>query len=1118
MTFTHLNVQSGYSLMNSTIKIHSLVETAKQTGFKAIALTDEGTMSGAISFYQACRDTGIKPIIGLKTTIVDRSLPFPMILIAKTNVGYKNLLKISTFNQKNEENMTLEMMRAYKEGLIFIQLTSSSPWADSIAARMFDKVEDSRKRWLEVLEGENFYLSIQDQDLHSERQLHTPMKEWVKNNNMNVVAVGDVRYLHKEDEAAYRCLRAINEGTRYNSERNKDRFYLKSTEEMENFFSEWWPEVLTATEEIVDACHVEMNLDRQLLPAYPTPDRKEPGEYLRELCEVSLNRKYRKEEKNIAMERLEHELSVITNMGFSDYFLIVWDFISYARDKGIHAGPGRGSAAGSIVAFLLDITQVDPLEYDLLFERFLNPERVNMPDIDIDFPDHRRDEVIAYVVEKYGSDHVAQICTFGTFAARSVLRELFKVLGIEESDASFILHQIPKATTSSLVNIVKQSTELKEYVRNSDRLKMLFRVATKLEGLPRHVSTHAAGVVLSDEPLIQYTALMKGQGEVPLTQLAMGDLEKVGLLKIDFLGLRNLSFIERLESKVKRYRNQEFSVNQIPLTDPLTFDLLKRGKTNGIFQLESHGMKSVLMRLKPNHFEDVVAVNALYRPGPMEYISTYIERKNGQKNVPFPHPDLKSILAPTFGVLIYQEQIMQVAQLVAGYSLGEADILRRAVSKKQADVLEDERMKFITGCKKRGYEEAIAHQLFDWVVKFSNYGFNRSHAVAYSLISYRLAYMKAHYPSYFIAELMNTHLGDRDKMTVYIREARDMGIKVRAPSINRSQILSQDDSGEISLGLTAIKGVGYQAAQVIVQERMNGAYRNLNDFCLRVDGKIVTRKVMESLVLAGSFDDLHQNRASVLASIDQALEQGELFKEFQDQPGFFGSELEMEMVHVDPFPPLKRLFMEKEVLGTYLSQHPLGQQRKCLRKKGIIPLQQANGLEAKRKVQVASSIENLREIRTKRGDSMAFVTISDETSELDGVLFPETYRGVKVWLKEQMLVLLEGRLEDRNGKKQLIIDQVSSFDSESLKAEPEQRLFIKVTKENEHKSIEKLKEVAEYFPGNTPVFIFRSEDRVTYRLDESYCLTVSRETLNNLNDFFGEASVALRSVNKEIEN
>ncbi|SFJ12377.1 DNA polymerase-3 subunit alpha [Halobacillus dabanensis] len=1115
MTFTHLNVQSGYSLMNSTIKIPSLVETAKQSGFKAIALTDEGSLSGTILFYQECKRSGIKPIIGLKTTIVDRSLPFPVILIAKSNVGYENLIKISTFTQKNGENMTLEMMKEHKEGLIFILLTSSSPWADSIANRMFDKIEDTRKRWLEALGEEDFYLSIQDQDLHSERQLHTPMKDWVQHNKMKVVAVGDVRYLHREDEVAYQCLRAIDEGTRYHSERNKGHYYLKTMKEMESFFSEWWPEVLTATETIVDACHVEMKLDRQLLPSYPTPNHEKPDGYLRELCEASLYRKYRQEERNKASERLEHELSVITRMGFSDYFLIVWDFISYARGKGIHAGPGRGSAAGSIVAFLLDITQVDPLEYDLLFERFLNPERINMPDIDIDFPDHRRDEVIAYVVEKYGSDHVAQICTFGTFAARSVLRELFKVLGIEDSDASFILNQVPKVTTSSLVNIVKQSTELKDYVRNSERLKMLFRVAAKLEGLPRHVSTHAAGVVLSEEPLIQYTALMKGQGEVPLTQLAMGDLEKVGLLKIDFLGLRNLSFIERMESKVKRYRDEEFSVNQIPLNDPLTFELLKRGKTNGVFQLESQGMKSVLMRLKPNHFEDVVAVNALYRPGPMEYIPTYIERKNGGKDVPFPHPDLKPILAPTFGVLVYQEQIMQVAQLVAGYSLGEADILRRAVSKKQADVLENERMKFITGCEKRGYEESVAHQLFDWIVKFSNYGFNRSHAVAYSLISYQLAYMKAHFPSYFIAELMNAHLGDREKLTVYIREARDMEVEVRAPSINRSQSLTQDENGEIRLGLTAVKGVGYQAAQAIIQERMNGAFRNLNDFCLRVDGKIVSRKVIESLVLAGCFDALHQNRASVLASIDQALEQGELFKEFQDQPGFFGSELEMEMVHVDPFPPLKRLLMEKEVLGTYLSQHPLGQQRRSLREKGIIPLQQANGLDSKRKVKVASSIENLREIRTKRGDPMAFVTLSDETSEMDAVLFPETYRDVKVWLKEQMLVLLEGRLEERSNRKQLIIDRVAAFNPENLKASPEQRLFIKVTEKNEYQSIEKLKEVAEYFPGNTPVFIFRSEDRVTYRLDESYCLTVSRESLNNLNDFFGETSVALRSVNKE---
>ncbi|MBN9655352.1 DNA polymerase III subunit alpha [Halobacillus sp. GSS1] len=1111
MTFTHLNVQSGYSLMNSTIKIKDLVRSAKESGFGAVALTDQDTMSGAVSFYEECKNEGLKPIIGMKTSVMDQTFSFPMILLAETTRGYHNLLEISTIVQTEKENLTLEQLAGYKEGLIFIQMTSSSPWAESISNRMTDKIETSRERWLDLLGHHRFYLSIQDRDLHSERQLHTPLREWVSKNGMKVVAIGDVRYLNREDADAFQCLRAIDEGARYSPENNDHHHYLKSQEEMEGFFGEWWPESLIATEDIVGACQVDLELNRQLLPSYPSPENKSSDEYLRQLCESTLSLKYDTKNRQQAVERLNHELSIISSMGFSDYFLIVWDFISYARENGIHAGPGRGSAAGSIVSYLLGITQVDPLAYQLLFERFLNPERITMPDIDIDFPDHRRDEVISYVAEKYGSDHVAQICTFGTFAARSVLRELFKVLKVDESDASFILHQIPKTTTSSLVEVVKKSEELKEYIRNSDRLKLLFRVATKLEGLPRHVSTHAAGVVLSEEPLVKYTALLKSQGPVSLTQYAMGDLEKVGLLKIDFLGLRNLSFLERMEQKVKRYRQKDFSISRIPLDDNLTFDLLKQGRTNGVFQLESQGMKNVLQRLKPSHFEDVVAVNALYRPGPMEYIPLYIERKHGQKNIEYPHPDLKPILAHTFGVLVYQEQIMEVARRVAGYSLGEADLLRRAVSKKQADVLEEERMRFIQGCKSKGYVDSIAHQLFDWIVKFSNYGFNRSHAVAYSLISYRLAYMKVHYPSYFMAELMNAHLGDHEKMTMYIREARDMKVKVKAPSVNRSQALNTDDSGEIRVGMTAVKGVGYQAAQAIIEERAKGPFRNLNDFCLRVDGKLVPRKVIESLVLAGAFDDLHQNRATVLASIDQALEQGELFKEFQDQPGFFGNELDMEMVEVEPFPPLKRLSMEKEVLGTYMSQHPLGHQRKDLDKKGVLPLREAQRL-TKRQVEVAVVIDGLREIRTKRGDPMAFLTISDETAEMDAVLFPEAYRNIKVWVKEQMLVHVKGKIDERKGQKQLIINHANPFGMNDVPGEKKQRLFIKVTEDHERYSIEKLKKLAEYFPGNTPIFIFRSEDRVTYKLDDTYCLELNDVSMGKLNEFFGESSVAVRPM------
>ncbi|WP_027955152.1 DNA polymerase III subunit alpha [Halobacillus kuroshimensis] len=1119
MTFTHLNVRSGYSLMKSTVKINDLVHEAKALGFESIALTDENTLSGALAFYEECRAQGIKPVIGLTTTIEDRSLLHPVRLLATSQTGYKNLMKIATWANTKDHPMNLETFADVSQGLIVIHMTSASPWGEPLSDRMFEHMEDGLNRWMHAVKKEDFYLSIQDLDLHSERQLHTPLREWTVEKGLQVTAVGDVRYIRKEEADAYQCLRAVDEGTRYTPNSAHGPFYLKSAEEMESFFGEWWPEVLEAADHIARRCQWDMDLNQQLLPTYPAPEGKSGAAYLRELCERALKKKY--DGKREAVERLNHELSVIESMGFSDYFLIVWDFIDFARAKGINAGPGRGSAAGSIVAYLLDITKVDPLEYQLLFERFLNPERITMPDIDIDFPDQRREEVISYVAEKYGKQHAAQISTFGTFAAKSVLRELFKVLHIEESDASFILHQLPKQATQPLVEIVRQSEELKDYIRNSEKLKQLFKIAAKLEGLPRHISTHAAGVVLSEKPLMEYTPLMKSQGEVYVTQLTMGDLEKIGLLKIDFLGLRNLTFMENLERKIQRAGNHSFTLDQIPLNDSATFSLLSEGKTNGVFQLESQGMKQVLTKLKPTHFEDVVAVNALYRPGPMEYIDTYIERKNKKAAIELPHEDLERILSPTYGVLVYQEQIMQVAGLAAGYSLGQADMLRRAVSKKQGGVLESERKAFVSGALENGYSEQVAEQLFDWIVKFSNYGFNRSHAVAYSLISYQLAFMKAHHPSAFMAELINANLGDRDKLATYIREAREMHVRVKAPSINKSGAAARGQRSEITMGFLSIKGVGYQAAKAIVEGRGQQPFRHLNDFCLRVDTKIVSRKVIEGLIIAGAFDELHSNRASALATIDQALEQGELFKEFQDQPGFFDQEMVMDMVDVEPFPLLKNLAMEKEVLGTYLSDHPLESQRKSLRRRGILALSQLYRMKMNKKVDTAAVVDSIREIRTKRGDPMAFLSMSDESAEVDAVIFPDTYRDVKVWLKEQMLVTTSGKVEERNGRKQLIIQSLHPFEmdeSSHESAQEERRLFVKVTDENENEALQQLKETAQYFPGNTPVFLFRSEDRKTYRLDESYGLQPTRDCLDQLNAFFGEKNVALRSNKKKAEN
>ncbi|UOQ94123.1 DNA polymerase III subunit alpha [Halobacillus shinanisalinarum] len=1110
MSFTHLHVHSGYSLMNSTIQIPSLVRKAKELGFTALALTDDNVMSGAVTFYKTCVEEGIKPLLGMRVHLEYKGETFPIVLLAKNSAGYQKLLSISTMKQTTQDQLSLSDLPKRTDNLAAVITVSDTSWGQSIINGMVDRVEEDLSEWHTYFNDLN--LGVKDYGVRVERQLHQPLKEWSSLKGIPVTAMNEVRYLEPSGSDAYYCLRAIDNGEKYALDAHRGSHeYLKAPGEVEDYYTEWWPEVLETNQRIVQSCDVQLDFDQQLIPAFPVPVGRTSDEYLRSLCEQELDSKYSKN-KEEAKARLNHELDVIMSMQFSDYFLIVWDFIDYAKKAGMEAGPGRGSAAGSIVSYLLGITQVDPLHYKLFFERFLNPERITMPDIDIDFPDDRRDEVIGYVANKYGSQHVAQICTFGTFASRSVLRELFKTMSVDHSDAAFILKYIKGGSSNTLKQQVQKSEPLKEYVRSSPHLQKVFQMATQLEGLPRHMSTHAAGVVISEEPLVRHTALMQGQNNVYLTQMAMGDIESVGLLKMDFLGLRNLSMMRRIEKKIQNYRNRNFSIETIPLDDESTFELLKQGRTNGVFQLESQGMKGVLQRLRPTHFEDVVAVNALYRPGPMEYIPVYINRKHGVEDIDYPHEDLQPILQSTFGVLVYQEQIMQVAQKLAGYSLGEADLLRRAVSKKQRELLVQQRQQFVTSSIAIGYLENVASELFDWIVKFASYGFNRSHAVAYSVISYQLAYLKAHYPSYFLAELINSTIGDRDKLSTHLREAKDLSAKLKEPSINHSHSYARDEHGSIRLGFLSIKGVGFQAAQAIIEARKEGLFKHLNDFCLRVPSKEVSRSVIESLIMAGAFDELQQNRASLLASIDQAMEQGELFKEFQDQPGLFSSDLDMggKEVSIEPLPILQQLTMEKEVLGTYLSEHPLEVHRPQLIQKKFITLNDAIRQQQPKSVKAAVVIEQIKEIRTKRGDPMSFLTISDETAEVDAVLFPDVYRGARLWIDSQMLAIIEGKVEERNGRKQWVITTISHFDEQGYENKPSQRLFIKTTISDESKALARLNKLSSYFPGNTAVLLFRSDDRKTYQLGESYSLNVSEECLRKLYEFFGTSSVALR--------
>lgn len=1116
MAYTHLQVKSGFSLMGSAITIPKLVEQANELQFEALALTDDEVMYGAIPFYRACTEKGIRPIIGMTVRLSDgNDSIIPVILLAKTNAGYHQLIRLSTKIQLEKiEGMELGEAKTFVKDLVCILPVSGSRLQDDFLETSHEDICQYLKRWKDIFGENDLYLGVKTSSSGGEETLNASVKAFSEAYQFQVTAINDVVYLKENDAIAFDCLQAMREGRKWSMTalEDKDR-YLRPEAEMAQLFSDW-PQVLETTCEIKDKCLVDLQFDERLLPSFPLPAGETADSFLESQCMEKVHSRYPVLTEEIK-RRLSYELHIIQSMNFSDYFLIVADFIEYARTQNILVGPGRGSSAGSIVAYVLGITDVDPIKYGLLFERFLNPERLTMPDIDIDFSDLRRDEVIEYVRKKYGEMHVAQIITFGTFAARSLIRELIKTMEIDDQDAAFVLKEISQQPKDNIVDLMKASPELNTYVKSSRELKALFAVAVKLEGLPRHISTHAAGVVISEKPLVEHVPLTTGGADTHLTQYPMNDLEAVGILKMDFLGLRNLTLLEKVIRSIGFSTGRRISLEQIPDDDGITYELLRSGRTNGVFQLESQGMKQVLTRLRPTSFEDIVAVNALYRPGPMDFIPNYIARKHGKEKVVYPHPDLTPILGRTYGVLVYQEQIMQIAHQIAGFSLGEADILRRAVSKKIHGMMERQKQAFLAGCRKNGYSSEVAEEIFGWIVKFSNYGFPRSHAVAYSKIAYQLAYLKANYPADFFAELMSQSRNQQDKLQLYLQELREMNIELLAPDINLSIGRYTVESGKIRMGLHSIKGVGNNVITEIIRARKDGGkpYANLFDFCLRVSPKLVSRSAIENLILAGAFDSTYSNRASLLASIDQAMEQGELFREFNDQPSLFQDTIDLEASYeeMEDFSQVKKLADEKELLGMYISSHPLKEYRKLLRVNGYLTLQQATAAPGKKK-KAAAVIQAVRTIRTKRGDRMAFLTVGDEQSEMEAVIFPDLFRDVNRFLKEEAIVFITGRIEERNGKLQWVLENMEVFTTEVLDATPKEQLFIRMAGSAGNKAMQVIKEISSRHPGGTAVIIYDSEQKRSYRLSEEYFLSPDRDALRALQQYFQKDNVVLKKA------
>ncbi|MGI1832861.1 MULTISPECIES: DNA polymerase III subunit alpha [Bacillus] len=1111
MSYVHLQVHSGYSLLSSAAKVKELVLKAKELGYQALALTDDHVMYGTVEFYKECKTHGIKPIIGLTASVFideQETEAYPLILLAKNNEGYQNLIKISSvLKSKSKTGLKEKWLKAYHHGLIAITPGVSGYIETLLQYDQLDEARDAASHLKDLFGEEHVYLAVQP--FQQDEELSHKLRELSKRANIPLVATGDVHYIHQEDKTAYTCLKAIKAGQQLSEiEEDQGDKHFRSIEEMMKWYGDD-PELLARTVEIANRCEVDLNLGQTKLPTYPTPDQSTADQFLRRVCQEGMKRR-QIASNDTYIKRLEYELSIIQKMNFSDYFLIVWDFMKYAHDHGIVTGPGRGSAAGSLVAYVLFITDVDPIRHGLLFERFLNPERISMPDIDIDFPDTRRDEIISYVKDKYGDMHVAQIVTFGTLAAKAALRDVGRVMGIDSKAADRLAKLIPSKPGTTLKEAVTVSSELKTLLQQSEELQRVFQTALKVEGLPRHTSTHAAGVVLSEEPLTQVVPIQEGHDGVYLTQYAMNYLEDLGLLKMDFLGLRNLTLIESIKNQIERQENVHINFSDISYEDQKTFDLLSAGDTTGIFQLESQGMRQVLRRLKPSSLEDIVAVNALYRPGPMENIPLFIDRKHGRVKVSYPHPDLYDILKDTYGVIVYQEQIMLIAAKMAGFKLGEADLLRRAVSKKDKKVLDEERSHFVEGCLKKEYPVNIANDVYDLIVKFANYGFNRSHAVAYSMIGFQLAYLKAHYPLYFMCGLLTSVIGNEDKVAQYFYEAKEKGISVLKPSINKSEFPFTVEKGEIRYSLRAIKNVGVSAVKDIYRARQEKPFEDLFDFCARVSTKSVNRKTIEALIFSGAMDELHPNRASLLASIDIALDHVS-FLTPEDQLDFLGDTtfpLELKYAEIEEMPLVDLLQFEKEALGLYLSNHPVQAYRDRLRENGAVEIIRLSSY-IKRKISMGGLLTKLKSIRTKNGQSMAFVTFGDETGEMEGVVFPEQFRKLSPLLEEGAMLYVEGRIDVRNESSQIIVQEAVLL--EEMGSKRKESVYIRVKEENHTQELlEQVKRVISMHRGEADVYLYYEKQKKTMRLPDAYKVHADHAVIFQLKELLGEQNVVIK--------
>ena len=1130
MAFAHLHVHTEYSLLDGASRVKELIRRTKELGMDSVAITDHGVMYGAVRFYKEAKAQGVHPVIGCEVYLapgmrqeraeVDGTRYYHLILLAENETGYRNLVElISLANIEGyyyKPRIDKELLRQYHEGIIALSACVAGEIPQAILRGNNARAEALIAEYVEIFGQDNFFLEIQDHGLPEEKTVNRALRELAKKYDIGLVATNDVHYVHADDSEFHDILLCVQTGRTIN---DPDRmrfsgpdYYLKSEEEMAALFVDY-PEALENTAKIAARCQVDFTFGELQLPFYPLPEHFESDDaYLRALCEERFSSRYADVTDEIRT-RLDYELGVIHGMGYASYFLIVWDFINYARGHGVEVGPGRGSAAGSIVAYLLGITNIDPLRYALLFERFLNPERVSMPDIDIDFDDINRGRVISYVKERYGEDHVAQIATFGTMGAKGAIRDVGRVLEMSFSEVSAITKLVPAELNITLERALKESSDFRRLYDEDESVRRVIDLARRIEGLPRNISIHAAGVVIAKEPLASQVPVWVSEGTL-VTEFDKDDVEALGLLKMDFLGLRTLTIIADTVHHVRASHGIELDVDAIPLVDEKTSQMLCNGDTGAVFQMESAGMTNLVKDLQPKGFVDLIPTVALYRPGPLGsgMVTDFIDGLHGKKEVVYMHPLLEPILKETFGVVLYQEQVMQIVQVLAGFSLGQADLLRRAMGKKKHDLLMAQKEIFLQGCAKNGIEASLANHIFDLLTHFADYGFNKSHSAAYGLLAWQTAYLKAHYPVEFMAGVLTSIMDKTDKIPVYIQLCRQMGIKILPPDINSSAATFGIEDGAIRFGLAAVRNVGENA--IVSMERVRaegGKFRSLVDFCARVDMRAVNKRALESLIKCGAFDSIGTERNQLLASLDAAMQDAARRQRdvLSGQGGLFGEETMEEVqqiavsADVPPSTARERLTWEKEATGFYITGHPLDDYSdtlSALLSIGEIP----NTVRKDRQlVRIGGILTSTKRFTTKKGDTMLFAELEDFSGKIEVTVFPRVFYAHVSALEPDAIIVVEGRVDTTGEEPKLLAEEIwlmneyrSSF------------YLIPQTTVDRRTLWTAMQEIFAAHPGDHPVYV-QSEGRWR-RLGETYWIDGSKEAQSALTRLMGESAVKMR--------